>query len=96
MPVCSTTRVKSAIVFSLMIDGSGSRGCRIFGMLRPVRMVRRGAMSHQSAARTGWQIDSLPGPPLLARAIDRQGRDHGAPGLRGHHRPRWALSHQHG
>jgi len=26
---CSTTRVKSAIVFSLMVDGSGSRGCHI-------------------------------------------------------------------
>jgi len=25
IPVCSTTRVKSAIVFSLMVDGSGSR-----------------------------------------------------------------------
>src|SRR5882724_3937575 len=36
IPVCSTTRVKSAIVFSLMIDGSGSRGRRIFGRLRPV------------------------------------------------------------
>jgi hypothetical protein len=31
-PVCSTTRVKSAIVSSLMIDGSGSRGCRIPGL----------------------------------------------------------------
>jgi hypothetical protein len=27
--------VKSAIVFSLMVDGSGSRGCRILGRLRP-------------------------------------------------------------
>jgi hypothetical protein len=26
---CSTTRVKSAIVFSLVVDGSGSRGCHI-------------------------------------------------------------------
>jgi hypothetical protein len=26
---CSTTRAKSAIVFSLMVDGSGSRGCHI-------------------------------------------------------------------
>ena len=34
IPVCSTTRVKSATVFSLMVDGSGSRGCRIFGRLR--------------------------------------------------------------
>lgn len=36
MPVCSTTRVKSAIVFSLTVDGSGSPICRIFGRLRPV------------------------------------------------------------
>src|ERR1700694_2487654 len=28
-------------VFSLMIDGSGSRCCRIFGRLRPVRMVMK-------------------------------------------------------
>ena len=34
IPVCSTTRVKSATV-SLMIDGAGSLDCRIFG--RPVR-----------------------------------------------------------
>src|ERR1700738_97605 len=45
MPVCSTTRVKSAIVLSLMIDGSGSFDCRIFARLRPVRIVRkRGAI----------------------------------------------------
>jgi hypothetical protein len=31
MSVCSTTRVKSATVFSWMIDGSGSLACRIFG-----------------------------------------------------------------
>jgi hypothetical protein len=36
IPVRSTTRVKSAIVVSLMVDGSGARGCRIIG-LRPVR-----------------------------------------------------------
>ena len=41
MPVCSTTRVKSATVFSLMVDGSGSRCCRIFGRLRPVRIVMK-------------------------------------------------------
>ncbi len=47
IPVCSTTRVKSAIVFSLMIDGSGFLGCRIFGRLRPVRIVRkRDVMAH--------------------------------------------------
>jgi hypothetical protein len=28
-------RVKSAIVFSFMVDGSGYCGCRIFGRLRP-------------------------------------------------------------
>jgi hypothetical protein len=33
IPVSSTTRVKSAIVFSLMIEGSGSLACRIFGRL---------------------------------------------------------------
>jgi hypothetical protein len=41
IPVCSTTRVKSATVLSLMIDGSGSRCCRIFGWLRPDRMVMK-------------------------------------------------------
>jgi hypothetical protein len=41
MSVCSTTRVKSATVFSLMIDGSGSLACRIFGRLLPVRIVRK-------------------------------------------------------
>jgi hypothetical protein len=47
IPVCSTTRVKSAIVFSLMIDGSGSLDCWIFGRLRPVRIVRkRDVMAH--------------------------------------------------
>jgi hypothetical protein len=41
----------------LMIDGSGSLDCRIFGRLRPVRMVRkRGAMPHQSAPCAGRQI----------------------------------------
>src|SRR4029077_3670921 len=56
MPVCSTTRVKSATVFSLMIDGSGSFDCRIFGRLRPVRIVRkRGVMAHQSARRGARQ-----------------------------------------
>jgi hypothetical protein len=33
--------VKSATDFSLMVDGSGSRSCRIFGRLRPVRIVRK-------------------------------------------------------
>ena len=42
IPVCSTTRVKSATVLSLMIDGLGlSLDCRIFGRLRPVRIVRK-------------------------------------------------------
>jgi hypothetical protein len=41
IPVCSTTRVKSAIVFSLMVDGSRSLGCRIFGRLWPVRIVTK-------------------------------------------------------
>src|SRR5258705_12130184 len=40
-PACTTTRVKSAIVFSLMIDGSGSLSCRIFGIFLPVRIVRK-------------------------------------------------------
>ena len=34
IPVCSTTRVKSARVFLLIVEGSGSRGCRIFGRSR--------------------------------------------------------------
>ncbi len=40
---CSTTRAKSAIVFSLMVDGSGSRGCHI--------NARRGAVGKSSY---GW------------------------------------------
>ena len=49
--------MKSAIVFSLMVDGSGSRGCRIFGRLRPVRIVRkRGVMLYQSAS-CGYQAN---------------------------------------
>jgi hypothetical protein len=32
--VCSTTRMKSARVFLLIVEGSGSRGCRIFGRVR--------------------------------------------------------------
>jgi len=56
IPVCSTTRVKSAIVLSLMVDGSASPDCRIFGRFRPVRMVRKwGAIPHQSARRSGRQ-----------------------------------------
>jgi hypothetical protein len=62
IPVCSTTRVKSEIVFPLMVDGSGSRGCRIFGRLRPDRIVRkRGAIrsfkrspQRQANRPTGW------------------------------------------
>jgi hypothetical protein len=66
IPACSTTRVKSAIVLSLMVDGSGSRSCRIFGRLRPVRIVRkRGAVPHQSASRSSRQI---------ARSAERAGR----------------------
>jgi hypothetical protein len=50
-PVWSTTRVKSAIVVSLMVDGSASPDCRIFGRFRPVKMVsKRGAIPHQSDA----------------------------------------------
>ena len=41
---CSTTRVKSAIAFSLMVDGSGSRGCHI--------IARRGA-ERQANRHTG-------------------------------------------
>ena len=59
IPVCSTTRVKSAIVFSLMVDGSGPRGCRIFGRLRPVRMVRSGTACWE------WNFRSL--SPWLLR-----------------------------
>src|SRR6202043_1973227 len=62
MPVRSTTRVKSAIVFSLRVDGSASLDCRIFGRLRPVRIVRkRGAIrplkrspQRQANHPTGW------------------------------------------
>src|SRR6266852_4938935 len=44
-----TTRAKSAIVFSLMIDGSGSLGFRIFGTFRPVKRARmRKGILHQS------------------------------------------------
>jgi hypothetical protein len=56
IPVCSTTRVKSAIVL-LMVDG-GSLDCpMILRRFRPVRMVgKRGAMPHQSAPCDGRQI----------------------------------------
>ena len=41
----------------MIVDGSVSRGCRIFGRLRPVRIVRkRGAMTHQSAGGEVTQI----------------------------------------
>jgi hypothetical protein len=57
IPVYSTTRAKSATVSWLIVDGSGSRGCRIFGRLLPVRMVRkRGACPirvHRAAAANG-------------------------------------------
>jgi hypothetical protein len=33
--------VKSATVLSVMVDGSASLDCRIFGRLRPVRIVRK-------------------------------------------------------
>jgi len=46
IPVCSTTRIKSAIVFSLMVGGSASLHCVIFGRLWPVRIGKRGAMAH--------------------------------------------------
>jgi hypothetical protein len=40
------------MVFELMIDGSGSFDCRIFGRLRPVRMVKkRGAISALERSR---------------------------------------------
>jgi hypothetical protein len=51
----STTRVKSAIVFSFMVDGSGYCGCPIFGRLRPARSVRtrgRHATSTRSVERS--------------------------------------------
>ena len=63
-----------------MIDGSGSFDCRIFGKLRPVRMFRkRGAISHQSAPRTGRQIVldiglETDGPQSIA-ASNKQLRD---------------------
>jgi hypothetical protein len=41
IPACSTARIKSATIFSSMVDGSGSLDCRIFGRLRPVRIVRK-------------------------------------------------------
>jgi hypothetical protein len=56
IPVSSTTRVKSAIVFSLTVEGSASLDCRILGRFRPVRIVtKRDAMSDQSAPCTGRQ-----------------------------------------
>src|SRR5258708_31838485 len=74
IPVCRTTRVKSAIVFSLMIDGSGSLGCRIFGRLRPVR--KRGAMCltaagnrfGESARDAAYQISDAT-PKLVAARL---------------------------
>lgn len=55
MPVSSTTRVKSAIVLALMVDGGcgvemGSALEPVCVDFPPVRIVRkRGAMAHQSA-----------------------------------------------
>ena len=41
----------------VVVDGAGSRGCRILGRLRPVRIVRkRGAIPYQSAGGEGAQI----------------------------------------
>jgi hypothetical protein len=66
IPICSTTRVKSAIVFSLMIDGS-SLDCRIIGRLRPVRIVtKRRAKTHQSAIQARMQS----APDVALDAID--------------------------
>jgi hypothetical protein len=45
IPVCSITRLKSASVFSLMIDGWDVVACRIVGRSRPVKIViKRGAI----------------------------------------------------
>jgi hypothetical protein len=50
-PSWSTTRVKSAIVVSSMVDGSASPDCRILGRFRPVKMVsKRGAIAYAAAA----------------------------------------------
>jgi hypothetical protein len=50
--VCSTNARKVRGRLSLIVDGSGSLDCRIFGRLRPVRMVRKSsAMAYQRARR---------------------------------------------
>jgi hypothetical protein len=60
IPVCSTTRVKSAMVFSLMVDGSGPRdGPVIFGRFRPVRIVRKRGAIHPSKRRRKRQANRL-------------------------------------
>ena len=54
-PVWSTSRVMSATVLALRVDGSASPDCRIFR--GPVRMVRKpGAMPDQSTPGIGRQI----------------------------------------
>lgn len=56
--------MKSAMVFSLMVDGSGSRGSRIFGRLRPVRIVRKrsviGTSKRTRPIRRQLSLSNLP------------------------------------
>src|SRR5258705_13144685 len=86
-PACTTTRVKSAIVFSLMIDGSGSLSCRIFGIFLPVRIVRKeGAIpiKAQPAAAgkcpMGWAWNASEplriASPMGKGFVDKQGERH--------------------
>jgi hypothetical protein len=57
IPVWSTTRVKSAIVLSLMVDGSGSRGCRILGRLRAGQDGQEARChAYQSPALSGGKV----------------------------------------
>ena len=51
MPVSSTTRVKSAPVFSLMTEAASFLDCRIFRRVR-----KRGATAHQSAV---WALRQI-------------------------------------
>jgi hypothetical protein len=65
MPIFSRMRAKCTTAPSFTGGGcSASRGCRIFGRFRPVRIVRkRGAIPHQSAGRANKQANlPLPSP----------------------------------
>jgi hypothetical protein len=70
---------KSAIVFSLMIDGSSALSCRILGKSRPVRIVmKRGAISalersRRRLANRSIHWDRNCAQTLLIAGVDKSG-----------------------